>query len=188
VALRQALAAVPHPPQRARILRYITDLALTELAPDLRPYLASPTGEERAGATRTLGRLRDRAAEPLIRPLLDDPVPDVRQAAALALENLASESPPRLPFRRALARAQSPSGADGGPATDPTSEAPAAAPDRDRRGDGRTGAHGPRPAASPRMWTTGPSDDEPPADDWRAALRARFAAPTSPETTDPDAE
>ena len=189
VALRQALGAVQRPPQRARLMRYISDLALTDLAPDLRPALTAPTAEERAGAARALGRLRDRAAETLLRPLLDDPVPDVRQAATLALDNLKSDTPPRLPYRRALGRAQ-----DAHPASDganlantisgsPATETP---PNGERPAPG-----GPRratptrpPTTAPRMWTTGPADDEPPADDWRAALRARFAPTTEPASDD----
>lgn len=201
-ALRQAFAAVQRPQQRARLMRYISDLALTDLAPDLRPALAAPTAEERAGAARALGRLRDQAAEALLRPLTDDPVPDVRQAATLALDNLKSSTPPRLPYRRALARAhdeRQPSAdvaivsagnaADAGAAGAATASAKPVAnaatplaplpPSEDRaapRGPHR-GAP-PRPnSASPRMWTTGPADDdEAPADDWRAALRARFGA------------
>jgi len=192
-ALRQAFAVVQRPQQRARIMRYISDLALTDLAPDLRPALSAPTAEERAGAARALGRLRDRAAEPLLRPLVDDPVPDVRQAAALALDNLKSNTPPRLPFRRAMARAQGaqttsitniPSAADGhagGAAageTTPTAGRPGA---RDTRPPMRA-----RPTTAPRMWTTGPADDEPPADDWRATLRARFGAPSGAPPADDD--
>jgi hypothetical protein len=86
--LREALAAVRHPNQRARIMRLITDLELVRLAPDLRPYLTSAAADERAGAARAIGRLHDRSAILLLRPLLHDPVQDVRQAAHVALDHL----------------------------------------------------------------------------------------------------
>ncbi len=90
--LREALAAVRHPTQRARVMRLITDLELAALAPDLRAYLAALASEERAGAARALGRLRDTGAIELVRPLLTDPVQDVRQAAQLALESLSARA------------------------------------------------------------------------------------------------
>ncbi len=94
-ALRSALMKVHHPPQRARVMRLITDLELTRLAPDLYPYLGSPASEERQGAARGLGRLHDRSAKELIRLLQRDAVQDVRQAASLALEQLGGKSPTR---------------------------------------------------------------------------------------------
>jgi hypothetical protein len=92
--VRAALLAVRHPNQRARVMRLITDLELTHLAPDLRPFITAAASEERAGAIRALGRLHDVEALPLIHPLLSDPVQDVRQAAFLAIEQLSS-APPR---------------------------------------------------------------------------------------------
>jgi len=92
-ALRHALTAVHRPVQRARVIRLITDLDLSRLAPDLYPYLASPASEERQSAARGIGRLRDKAAAELIRPLLGDSVQDVRQAATLALEQLSGSRP-----------------------------------------------------------------------------------------------
>lgn len=91
--LKAALAAAHHPTARARVIRLITDLELTALAPDLRSLLGAPAAEERAGAARALGRLRDEAATPDLRALLDDPVQDVREAAQTALDHLASEEP-----------------------------------------------------------------------------------------------
>ncbi|MGZ3673838.1 MAG: HEAT repeat domain-containing protein [Ktedonobacterales bacterium] len=111
-AAREALTAVRHPNQRARVIRLITDLELTHLAPELQPYLGAPAAEERAGAARALGRLRDKSAAPLLQRLLDDPVLDVRQAAQLALENLTSA--PRPSRAAALARIAS-SRTSGGP-------------------------------------------------------------------------
>ncbi len=110
-ALGAALGAVCHPPQRARVMRLITDLELVGLAPNLRPYLTSAASEERAGAARALGRLHDTAAAELIAPLLADPVQDVRQAAALALELLHGAPPaPRPPFRPHTGSLSGPSG------------------------------------------------------------------------------
>lgn len=118
-ALRVALAVVRHPNQRSRVMRLITDLDLTRLAPDLRPYLASPASEERAGAARGIGRLHNRSAIELVRPLLDDAVYDVRQAAKLATESLTGVTAPRRPRPTASAeRREGPlmwtSGADEG--------------------------------------------------------------------------
>jgi ribonuclease D len=90
--LKAALAAVRRPLARARVIRLIVDLDLTDLAPDLLPLLATPASEERAGAARALGRLRVRTAEPQLRALLDDPVQDVREAAQAAIEHLASDA------------------------------------------------------------------------------------------------
>jgi hypothetical protein len=92
-ALRRALVAVHRPGQRARVMRMISDLDLTLLAADLHPLLASPAVEERAGAARALGRLRDMTAEPALRALLNDAVQDVRQAAQVALQYLSSGPP-----------------------------------------------------------------------------------------------
>jgi 3'-5' exonuclease/HEAT repeats len=92
-SLRHALAAVHHPPQRARVIRLIADLELRRLAPDLYPYLSSPASEERQSAARGIGRLHDKAALDLIRPLLADPVQEVRQAAILALEQIQGVRP-----------------------------------------------------------------------------------------------
>jgi hypothetical protein len=102
-ALREALTAVRHPPQRARVIRLIGDLELTGLAPELRDYLAAPAAEERAGAARALGRLHNRASILSLRPLLEDPVQDVRQAARTALEHLeaARHTAPHRPPRSA---------------------------------------------------------------------------------------
>ncbi len=134
--LRAALEVLPRPSQRVRVLRLIADLNLNRLAPVVRPYLTSPAAEERAGALRTLGRLRDREAEAALRALLSDPVADVRQAAQLALDHLyLRPTPPRR---------LSPSGSG--------------------------------------TWSIGPdeSDDQPDADDWRSALRARFGIVNQP--------
>ena len=96
--LRAALAAVRHPPQRARVMRLIADLDLRALAGDLRVYLEAPAAEERAGAARTIGRLGDRSAILPLRALLHDIVQDVRQAAQIALDHL-ENAPRRVPPR-----------------------------------------------------------------------------------------
>ncbi len=101
--LRQALAAELRPNQRSRVMRLITELDLRDLVPDLRPYLPANASEERAGAARALGRLRDIASAPVIHTLLDDPIQDVRQAAQTALgflEGPASSRPALRPERR----------------------------------------------------------------------------------------
>jgi hypothetical protein len=85
---RAALTALTHPMHRNRLLRLITDLSLTEMAPDIESLLLSSTSDERAASARALGRLGIKDAGPLIRPLLQDPVQDVRNAAQTALRNL----------------------------------------------------------------------------------------------------
>jgi hypothetical protein len=86
--LRIALQQIHHPALRARVMRLIADLELHRLAPTLYPFLASPASDERQAAVRTLGRLHDRSALGLVRLLRGDAVEDVRQAAALAVEQL----------------------------------------------------------------------------------------------------
>lgn len=98
-ALRLALRADLRPNQRSRIMRVVTDLELRELAPELRAYLTSTASEERAGAVRALGRLRVLTATEEIRPLLSDPVADVRQAAQTALGFLEGGIIPRSGLR-----------------------------------------------------------------------------------------
>ncbi len=90
---RAALATLQHPMRRSRLLRLIADLSLVQLAPDIEPLLHAQTSDDRAASVRTLGRLRVEYGEALIRPLLQDPVYDVRKAAQAALRNLGSKQP-----------------------------------------------------------------------------------------------
>ncbi len=90
---RVALHTLTHPIRRNRLLRLITDLSLTQLAPDIIPMLQAPTSDERAGSVRALGRLAIKSAQEAIRPLLQDPVQDVRKAALIALHNLNDKEP-----------------------------------------------------------------------------------------------
>ncbi|HLJ34423.1 MAG TPA: HEAT repeat domain-containing protein, partial [Ktedonobacteraceae bacterium] len=61
-----------------------------EMAADIESLLLSPTSDERSASARALGRLGIKEAQPLIRPLLQDPVQDVRKAAQTALRNLSN--------------------------------------------------------------------------------------------------
>jgi hypothetical protein len=90
---RAALVTITHPLRRNRLLRLITDLSLTKLAPDIIPLLQAATSDERAGSARALGRLYVQSAQESIRPLLNDPVYDVRKAAQTALHNLNGKRP-----------------------------------------------------------------------------------------------
>jgi hypothetical protein len=102
--LRAALIAVRHPPQRARVMRLISDLDRRALAEDLCHFLTAPAAEERASAARALGRLGDRSAITTLRSLLEDSVWDVRQAARVALEHIEHgprRTPPLRPTRTA---------------------------------------------------------------------------------------
>ena len=90
---RYALANVTHPIRRNRLLRLVADLALTRMAPDILPLLQASTSDERAGSARTLGRLGIKSALEPLRLLLQDPVQDVRKAAANAIRNLDERDP-----------------------------------------------------------------------------------------------
>jgi hypothetical protein len=90
---RAALSILTHPMRRSRLLRLISDLALVQLVPDILPLLQARTSDERAGSARALGRLSAKSAREAIRPLLADPVQDVRKAASLALSNLNEKEP-----------------------------------------------------------------------------------------------
>lgn len=85
VDCRAALATLTHPMRRSRLLRLIADLALVELFSEIEPLLAAQTSEERAAAIRALNRLNAEWSNALIRPLLSDPVQDVRKAAHTAI-------------------------------------------------------------------------------------------------------
>lgn len=93
--IRDALATLVSPMLRTRLLRLIADLSLIDVAPEIVPLLQSPIAEERAGATRTLGRIGYVQGKEAIEPLLHDPVFDVRKAAQTALRNLTHSKEPR---------------------------------------------------------------------------------------------
>jgi hypothetical protein len=90
-----ALASLVHPMLRSRLLRLITDLGFTSLAPFIEPLLHASTFDERAAAVRALSRLDGNRYKEAIRPLLHDPVFDVRKAAQLAL-HLGGSKEPRM--------------------------------------------------------------------------------------------
>ena len=93
VDCRAALAALTHPMRRSRLLRLIADLSLVELLSEIEPLLSAPAAEERAGAIRALNRLNVEQSKDLIRPLLLDPVQDVRKAAQTALRTPSNKEP-----------------------------------------------------------------------------------------------
>jgi hypothetical protein len=96
---RAALLTLTHPMRRNRLLRLIADLSLVDLAPDIEPLLSAQAAEVRAGAIRALNRLNVEHAKDLIRPLLHDPVQDVRKAAQIALQTQIKEPHPNLATR-----------------------------------------------------------------------------------------
>lgn len=100
----EALRTLTHPMRKARLLRLITDLALVQLVPEIRPLLQARTADERASAVRSLSRLDLAGSRELIAPLLHDPVYEVRKAAQTALR-FTGQSEPRTqwatPERRA---------------------------------------------------------------------------------------
>jgi len=89
---RAALATLVYPMQRSRLLRLIADLSLVQMAVEIETLLNVQASDERAAAVRTLARLRVEQATALIRPLLQDPVYDVRKAAQTALLNLSDNA------------------------------------------------------------------------------------------------
>jgi len=93
VDCRAALTTLTHPMRFNRLLRLIADLSLVELSPDIEPLLTAQPAEVRAGAIRALSRLNVEHAKDLIRPLLDDPVQDVRKAAQTALRAHINKEP-----------------------------------------------------------------------------------------------
>lgn len=90
---RAALATLTHPMRRNRLLRLIADLSLVELSSDIEPLLTALPAEVRAGAIRALSRLNIEHVKDLIRPLLQDPVQDVRKAAQTALRTQTHNEP-----------------------------------------------------------------------------------------------
>jgi 3'-5' exonuclease/HEAT repeats len=84
---RVALETLVHPMLRSRLLRLISDLALTQLMPDIEPLLNAPAADVRASAIRALGRMDSEHNKEAILPLLEDPVHDVRKAAQSALRS-----------------------------------------------------------------------------------------------------
>ncbi len=96
---RTALLTLTHPMRRNRLLRLIADLSLIDLVPDIEPLLSAQPAEVRAGAIRALSRLDVKHAKDLIRPLLHDPVQDVRKAAQTALRAQTKEPHPNVATR-----------------------------------------------------------------------------------------
>ena len=84
---RVALVTLIHPMLRSRLLRLISDLALTQLVPEIEPLLNAPAADVRASAIRALGRMDGEHHKEQIRPLLADPVHDARKAAQTALRS-----------------------------------------------------------------------------------------------------
>ena len=99
VDCRATLATLSNPMRRNRLLRLIADLSLVDLAPDIEPLLTAQPAEVRAGAIRALSRLNVEHAKDLIRPLLHDPVQDVRKAAQTALRIQTKEPHPNMATR-----------------------------------------------------------------------------------------
>jgi hypothetical protein len=93
VDCRAALTTLTHPMRLNRLLRLIADLPLVELVSDIEPLLKAKPAEVRAGAIRALSRLNVEHAKDLIRPLLHDPVQDVRKAAQTALRTQMHKEP-----------------------------------------------------------------------------------------------
>jgi 3'-5' exonuclease/HEAT repeats len=93
VDCRAALTTITHPMRCNRLLRLIADLSLVELATEIEPLLTAKPAEVRAGAIRALSRLNVEQAKDLIRPLLHDPVQDVRKAAQTALRAQVNKEP-----------------------------------------------------------------------------------------------
>jgi hypothetical protein len=87
--LRAALQASVAPRQTNRLLRLASDLGLTGTAPDILPYVSSPSSMLRISAARAIARLGTaEAGVPALEPLLEDPIPEVQRAAEGAIREL----------------------------------------------------------------------------------------------------
>jgi hypothetical protein len=94
--LRAALALSQAPRQINRLLRLAGELSLASLVPEVVPYLSSPSSLVRGAAARAIGQLAEpEVGEPLLQPLKQDPIEDVRKTAEAALRELMA---PRLPL------------------------------------------------------------------------------------------
>jgi ribonuclease D len=76
------------PGQQRRLLRLIADLKLTALYDDVLPYASSRSVMFRSSAARTLGKLGDKRALPVLKKLAKDPIGDVQTAAESAINEL----------------------------------------------------------------------------------------------------
>lgn len=87
--LRVALSSSQSPRQLNRVLRVAAELALSDLAGDVVPYLTSASSTVRTAAARALGRVGEpESSIPLLEPLRVDPVEEVRNAADAAIKEL----------------------------------------------------------------------------------------------------
>jgi len=93
-----ALARATAPRQINKLLRLTADLGLSEAVGDVSPFVASPSGMLRSTAARVIGQIGDgEDAAQLLRPLLDDPIEEVRRSAESAIREL--ESPKVAPHQ-----------------------------------------------------------------------------------------
>jgi hypothetical protein len=87
--VRDALRHSRSPRQTNRLLRVVGDLRVVSLLPDVLPFASSPLSLLRAAAARTIGQLADpEEGEAVLARLTEDPVDDVKKAAAAALREL----------------------------------------------------------------------------------------------------
>ncbi|HEV3312074.1 MAG TPA: HEAT repeat domain-containing protein [Chloroflexota bacterium] len=76
------------PGQQRRLIRLIGELRLKDLYDRVRPHADSDSSVFRSSAARTLGRLGEEKARPVIERLLKDDIPDVVVAAHQGLKDL----------------------------------------------------------------------------------------------------
>ena len=109
--VREAMRHDLAPGQQRRLIRAAGELHLSGLYEDIVPLADSSSSIFRSAAARALGRLHREDARPVLERLADDPIPEVQDAAKLALSEL-----------------DKPSADDSGPEEEPDS-APALDPD-----------------------------------------------------------
>lgn len=89
-AIVAAMREMTHAPRRInRLVRVASELALTQLLPDIIPLAGSRSSLLRAGAARAVGRLgTPEEATPILERLSADPLDDVRKAAEAGMRDL----------------------------------------------------------------------------------------------------
>jgi hypothetical protein len=88
-ALRESTA----PRQVNKLLRLAGDLGLRDLLPDVASLVSSPSSMLRSTAARVIGQLAEQEeGEKLIRPLIEDPIDEVKRSAEAAVRELKAPS------------------------------------------------------------------------------------------------
>jgi hypothetical protein len=89
--VRAALGKATAPRQINKLLRLSGDLGLRAVLPVVSEYVSSPSSMLRSTAARVIGQLADQEeGEALVKPLLEDPIDEVKRSAEAAIRELKS--------------------------------------------------------------------------------------------------